>query len=119
MLIAANIIGFIVAKWRIILVAIGIFVVVFGVALLWKRCTPPQKLDEKQIEKGEKAKKDQNDAELKQILVESDVRSAAIDANTQDASARTVNAANESHKKWDNANRDEIQAEFDRRAQQR
>jgi hypothetical protein len=98
------------------LTVIGILVLVFGVAVLWKRCNPPPKMDEKEIQKGENAKKEQNDAELRKILVNSDVRAAEIDANTQDASAQTVNAANASHQKWDNANRDELQAEFDRRA---
>lgn len=95
------------------LIAIVVLFVVFQI----KACfTMPAKLDEPEIQQGEQAKKDGNDKVLRDILTNSDVREKMIDANVANAEAEKVNAIYESRKKWEAANRDELQAEFDRRA---
>ena len=73
------------------------------------------KLNEQEIQKGEQAVKDRNDAELKKILVDSDVREKEIDANVSNAKAATVNAIEESKKKYENMNTSELAAELEKR----
>lgn len=104
---------FVVDNWKIVLPIAAIAVLVFMFA---RYCGPkPPKLDEAQIQRGEEAKKQANDKELREILVESDVAVKEINANTAYAETEKLKAIDESRKKWANANRDDLQAEFDRR----
>lgn len=104
-----------VQRWVLwILIGIVLFaVLLFGYCVTgWFKKTP--KLDEAEIQKGEAAVKAANDEELRKILVNSDVKE--ILANDANSKAGAVNAISNSKQTWDNANRDELQAEFNRRA---
>lgn len=104
-------------KWaRRVVLALVIIAVIVPVALVWRACKPKVWLNEAEIQKGEKAVKEANDAALKQVLIESDVRAKEISDNSQDATAKTVEAINEAKTKFEGMSRDELQAEFDRRA---
>jgi hypothetical protein len=101
--------------WPLKIGSIILVIVIFGLVFGWlKSCsTKTPKLDETEIQKGEQAVKEQNDEELRKILTNSDVKN--ILADDTNSKVEAVNAIHESQKKWDNANRDELQAEFDRR----
>jgi hypothetical protein len=81
--------------------------------------TPQPRLDEEQIQRGEQAIRERNDRELRNILVNSDVRAKEINENVAGASLEVYNAARESRLRWANANIDELREEFERRKQQR
>jgi uncharacterized membrane protein YvbJ len=114
MLFLANIAGFLVAKWRLIAVIIGLFVVVFGTALLWKRCNPPPKLDEKQIQKAQNAIAKQDREEMVKILAESDAAEDVIDETIKVAEQRTEAAK----QNYTGKSNDELAEELNKRAQQ-
>ena len=102
--------------WPIKLVSAVVLLALLLLPLLLMRgCSKPPKLNEQEIQKGEQAVKANNDAALKEVLVESDVRVATVDANVAYAENVAINARAESREKWDNANRDELQAEFNNR----
>lgn len=103
---------FVIDNWKVfaMLGAVIVVIVIFN-----KACNKPPKLDEKQIQKAEQAVKERNDAALKEILAESDVVEKQIDANVANASTQTVNAINESKKKYENMTTDELAAEIERR----
>lgn len=102
--------------WVVVLFA-GV-VLLFLVLQIRSCFNRPPKLDEAEIQAGEQAVKERNDKELRQILTNSDVREAQIEANVTNAKAEAVNARHESEKKWANANISDLQAEFDRRMNQ-
>jgi TusA-related sulfurtransferase len=114
MLFLANIAGFLVAKWRLIAVIIGLFVVVFGTALLWKRCNPPPKLDEKQIQKAQNAIAKQDRDEMIKVLAESDAAESNIDETIKVAEQHTETAK----QNYTGKSNDELAEELNRRAQQ-
>lgn len=101
-----------------VLAGLGLIVVI--VLGLWlKAClTNPPKLDEKAIQEAQTAIKERNDAELKRILVESDVKEKAIDESLANAEAEKLKAIKESKDKWASASTDELAAELERRANQ-
>jgi hypothetical protein len=114
MLFLANIFGWFVAHVRLFAVLIAIFLVVFGTALLWKRCNPPPKLDEKGIQKGQIAVEQHNNEILKQVLAESDTRERNIDANIKQAEENTRQAA----KSYDGWTDEQLAEEFEKRKSQ-
>jgi hypothetical protein len=114
MLFLANIAGFLVAKWRLIAVIIGLFVVVFGTALLWKRCNPPPKLDEKQQQQAKTAIAKQDREEMVKILAESDAAEDVIDETIKVAEQRTEAAK----QNYTGKSNDELAEELNKRAQQ-
>lgn len=113
----ANILGWIVAYKRAILIGLAIFAFVVFSVMVYRGCSSRgAKLNEAEIQRGQQAVKDANDKELREILAASDAREAVIDSTVANAERDKVNAIHESRKKWEAANREELQAEFDRRA---
>lgn len=105
----------VVDNWRVFAI-IGAFLLLYLLIIgIYRGCKSAPKLDEAEIQKGEQAVKERNDAELRKILVESEAREAVIDANVANAQTEKVNAVYEAKKKWANANVSELQAEFERR----
>lgn len=115
MLFLANIFGWIVAHWRIVAGAVAVFILVIGFGLVYRACNKPPKLNEAEIQKGEQAVKDRNDAALKEILVQSDVREAEIVANVANAEVEKVNAIQEAREKYANMNTSDLAAELEKR----
>lgn len=106
-------------NWQVVLIVLAVAVTAyFIIPPIYSWLNPPPKLNENQIQRGEAAKKAGNDAELRQILVESDAAEAAAVERNVNSKSDTVNAIYESRKKWESATREEIQAEFDRRRPQ-
>lgn len=104
-------------RWTIAAIALAIVVIILLMSL--RSCLTPQpRLDEEQIQRGEQAIRERNDRELRNILVNSDVRAKEINENVAGASLEVYNAARESRLRWANANIDELREEFERRRQQ-
>ena len=115
MLIMANILGWIYAHWKWavgVIVGIILLVVLFSVSMrIYRWINPPAKLDEVQIQKGEQAVKDRNDAKLKEILAESDTAVENADTTIKQAEQNTEDA----RKTYDSWTMDELLKEFERR----
>lgn len=115
MLIMANILGWIYANWRWaagIVVGIILLVVLFSVSMrIYRWFNPLPKLDEVQIQKGEQAVKDRNDAKLKEILAESDTHVENADSTIKQAEQNIEDA----RKTYDSWTTDELLKEFERR----
>jgi hypothetical protein len=75
------------------------------------------KLDEPAIQRGEQAVKDGNDKELKEIIVNSVAQEKIADQVAANGTANKEAIVKEAQQTWGNANRDQLQAEFDRRKQ--
>lgn len=101
-------------RCKIAIAALILFVIV---AVLWLRSCmrPVPRLDEEQIQRGEEAVRQRNDARLREILTNSDVRAAEINQNVAGASAAVYDATQEAKRRWANANIDELREEFERR----
>lgn len=110
-----NIFGWCAAHVRVVLTVAAIIVLLIVVSMIYKACNKPPHLDEKAIQKAEQAVKERNDAALKEILAESDVKEAQIDANVANASLQTVKAVDEAKKKYQEMTTDELAAEIERR----
>lgn len=105
-------------RWTIAAIALAIVVIILLMSL--RSCLTPQpRLDEEQIQRGEQAIRERNDRELRNILVNSDVRAKEINENVAGVSLEVYNAARESRLRWANANIDELREEFERRRKQR
>lgn len=118
MLILANIAGWFVAHWRVLLyIAAGILILVLG---LWlKSCfTKTPKLDEKQIQKAQQAIAENDRKAMQEVLVESDVQEQKIDDNLVNAKVDRINAINEAKKKAAAMSNDELAQELERRARE-
>lgn len=114
-LIFANIIGFIYAHWRVFAI-LAAALLLTGVVLGVRSCMKPvPKLDDAEIQKGEQAVKERNDKELREILTNSDIREAQIDANVAYAENKTVQVQHESKEKYRNMNTDDLAAELEKR----
>jgi F0F1-type ATP synthase epsilon subunit len=115
MLILANAWGFLVAHRQLVLY-IGLVVLIFIAALCVRFCgrSTPQ-LNQKEIIAAQEAIAEQDEKKMVEVLVSSDVREQQIDANVAEGRKQTVDAANESRDKWQNASREEVQAELCRR----
>ena len=115
MLIMANILGWIYAHWKWavgVIVGIILLVVLFSVSMrIYRWFNPLPKLDEVQIQKGEQAIEDRNDAKLKDILAESDTAVENADTTIKQAEQNTEDA----RKTYDSWTTDELLKEFERR----
>ena len=109
----ANAFGFVVAHWKWFALGGGLLLifVIFGVRSCGLR--PPAKLNEAEVQRGEQAIKEQNKAELVEILTTAEVREKAIDANVANAKADTVNAVYEAKKKYSEMEIEELRRQFE------
>lgn len=119
-LIFANIIGYLYANKRTVAILAAILVIGLASILFIKWLSKPTvKLNEAEILKGQIAIEQHDEEALREVLVTSDVREKVRETSVMNAEANTVNAIHESRKTWENANISEMQAEFDRRANER
>lgn len=115
-LIFANIIGFIVAKWRWFVGAGAVLIFVIGIGLVFRACKPkPTVMTEQEKQEVKEQIANREETKLKEKLVELETKEAVIEGNVANADSAKINAIAESRKKWANANISELQAEFDRR----
>ena len=103
----------ILAHWRILTIITVLLIA--GVVVLHSCGKRTPKLNEAEIQKAEQAIKTRNTEELKTILVNAEVREAAIDANLSNAKTRTVEAAAESRKKYEGMSIEDLQKELEAR----
>lgn len=119
MLVIANILGWIAAhrRWLIYGIAgIVLALVLFIVGShIWSWAFPPPKLNEQEIQLGERAIEQHNDALLRNVIANSEARTAEIDATLDNTEAQIKRNQSAAEDKWRNASREELQAEFDRR----
>lgn len=110
-LILANIIGWIVAHWRIVagVVAVLFLVIVFG--LVFRSCNKPPKLDQEQIIKAQQAIAKEDRREMIEVLAESKVKEEGID-NSIKAAEEATEKAKRDYSKLSN---EELAAELERR----
>ena len=111
----ANLFGWVVARWRIFAVAAGLIVIIIIGGLVFRACKPKAKLNESEIQKGEQAVKERNDKELREILANVDAREEVIAGNVANAERETEKAKEESKKKYEAMNTDELAAELEKR----
>ena len=111
----ANLVGWMAAHWRMVAILATICLIALLSILFTRSCGPKPKLNEAEIQQGERAVQERNDAALKEILVQSEVREKEIEANVANAEKEKINAIHESRKKWANANIDDLRQEFERR----
>jgi len=118
MLIAANILGFIIAKWRLLAVILGgilLMIVLFAVgSRIYRVFNPPPKLNEKQIAVAQKAIEVEDRKQMIEVLAESDTAEHNIDSNIKLAEQATEDAK----KSYADKSNQELAAELNRRAQQ-
>lgn len=88
----ANIIGWIVANWRLMLAVAGVmaFLVLFG--LVMRSCERKPVLNEQQIQKNQEAVASRERQKMEEALVESRVAEKQIDANRADAENTKLDA---------------------------
>jgi uncharacterized membrane protein YhiD involved in acid resistance len=111
--------GLVITHWRAALIVVVVVIVsIFGYCGVRKVLKPTPKLSEPEIHAAQVAIEEHNDAKLREILVNSDVREAHVDQDIYNARSAAVNAAAVSHEKYANMNTDELAAEIERRAQQ-
>lgn len=115
MLIIANIWGWIIANpLKAFLYAFAFLGLVWMVT--WFACGRRQeKLTDKQKIEAAKAIEEKNDAKLKEILTEVEVKEAAIDANVANAQAATWAATQNAKEKYANMNTSDLAAELEKR----
>lgn len=95
---------------RVVVLLFAIAVIVPGV-FIYRACTKPPKIDEKQLQKVEQAIKERNDEKLKDVLAESDTRIENLDSGILQAEENTRQA----RKNYDGMTFDELAAEIERR----
>ena len=114
-LIFANIIGWIVAHWRIVVIGAAAVVLFLVILFTFKSCNKPSVMTEQEKQEVLNAIADRDEKKLKEKLIEIEVKEQVIEGNVANAHAEKVNAIADSKKKWANANISDLQAEFDRR----
>lgn len=107
--------GFCLKHWRIIGILIAFVVLIW---VFYRAFHREPKLNEQEIQQAQTAIEQKNDQKLREILTNSDVREAQIDANVAYSKAQTANVAAESHEKYANMNTDQLAAEIERRKNQ-
>jgi hypothetical protein len=116
MLILANAWGWIVANpLKAALYLFAFLGVVFVIS--WFACGRggKVKLDERQLQEAARAIEQKNDAKLKEILIEAEVKEAEIDQTVANAQAETWAVQQNAREKYANMNTSELAAELEKR----
>lgn len=92
----ANVLGWLVANWKIALPAAIVVTLLLGGGLWWAcRPAPAPKLDQEQILKNQEALRSGEAERVKQAVIESKMKEAEIDANRADADVQRLKAVQE------------------------
>lgn len=114
----ANLFGFDFEKARkyasLVLIGIVLIVIAIPSIFIFRACNRPPKLDEKQIQKVQKAIAAEDRKEMIKILAESDVREAGIDDSIKAVEQATEDAT----KNYNGKSNEDLAAELNRRANQ-
>lgn len=110
-LLLANILGWLVAHWRLVAGAVGVLLLLLLFGLVYRACNRPPKLDQKEIIEAQQAIQKNDRKVMVEILAESDVREQAIDNSIKAAEQATENAK----KNYSQLSNDELAKELERR----
>lgn len=113
-LIFANIIGFIVAKWRWFVGAGAVLIFVIGIGLVFRACDKPPKLNQQDTIKAQQAIAKEDRKEMIEVLTKSKVEEQGIDNSIKAAEEATDKAKRE----YSQLSNDELAKELERRLQQ-
>lgn len=114
-LIIANIFGYIVANWRLILSLLAVAIVLGFIGFGLSKCGGGAKLDEKQIQQAQRAIEINDRKEMTEILAQSDLAEKQINANLANAENEKLKALSESRKKYDGLSNDDLARELEKR----
>lgn len=109
---------FIYDNWRVVLPVAVFAVVLIWVAVHYGCQKPAPKLNQQEITAEQQAIAAKDRQTQIAILVNSDVREQAIDANVAAGRNATVNAIADSKAEWSQKSNEELAAELERRAKQ-
>lgn len=109
-----NIVGFITAKWRVLLIIAGVIAVAVVVGMIFKACNRPPKLDEQQIQKAQQAIAEKDRKKMTDILAEYAIVEKQIDANLANADNQRLAAGAEARKRTAGKTNEELAAEIER-----
>ncbi len=109
-----------VVQKRVLLALMILVVIAVIVSGLWIRSclVRPAKLNEKQIQKAQKAIAEQDRKEMVEILAESELGEKKINANLANAELEKLKTLGEARKKAHAMSNDELAAELERRLNQ-
>ena len=107
-----------VKRYWILYGVLGLFVL-FGVLFVFRACSKPApKLNNEEIRKAQDAIAANDRKTQIEILTNSEVREANIDANVAAGRNATINAIANSRAEWSQKSNEEIAAELERRARE-
>lgn len=106
---------FVIDHWKIILPVIAILII--GI-FVYRACNKPPKLDEKAIQKAQRAIAENDRKAMEEVLIESEVAEKQIDQNLANADRQKLEAISEARKKVSQMNNEELAAELERRARE-
>lgn len=107
----ANIIGWIVAHWRLVAGAVAALFLVIVMGLVFRACNKPPKLDQKEIIKAQQAIAEQDRKEMIEILSNSAVQEQGIDNSVKAAEEATAKAKRD----YSKLSNDELAQELEKR----
>jgi hypothetical protein len=98
-------------NWLIVVVSAAVLILT---VFVYRACNKPAKLNEEEIQQGEKAVEEKNDKKLREVLANYDVRQQGIDSNIKAAEEATEKAK----RSYANMNTQELADELERRKNQ-
>jgi uncharacterized membrane protein YvbJ len=101
--------------WKLVLGGIILLVIV---VFVYRACNRPPKLDEKSIQKAQKAIAENDRKAMEEVLTESDVAEKQIDNNLANAENEKLKALQESRKRIAEMDNQQLAAELERRARE-
>ena len=117
-LLLANILGWIYANKRTVLIVAGVFVLLCLVVGIYRCAKPAPKLNQAEIIKSQQAIEKQDRQQMIEILAASDAREKEADLIANQAEANTAAIVRESKWEWAEKSNDELAKELERRAKQ-
>lgn len=118
-LVFLNIIGWIVANWRLVAITVGVVAVLIVFGMVMRSCNnQPVKFDEKTIQEAKTAIAEQDRQKMTEILANSAVVEKQINANLANADNEKLKTLSEARKRAAAMTNEELAAELERRVNQ-
>lgn len=90
LLVIANVIGWIVAHWRMVLTIVGLIFVLTAVALLWNRCKKEVKFDQATVDKINNGNRKEREQELRKKVEDNADVIKTVDGRTEITNVNVV-----------------------------
>lgn len=104
-LIILNMVGWLVANWRKVAIALAVVIVLFSVAALWRACKPKDKIDGANIQKINSVDRKERVEEIERVLTENSNVVKTVDNRTTIAETNVVERNRELDEKIKDADR--------------